>query len=197
MIDYFMMLNPTDITAQGGIIGLSLQSSVSAPATIDLIANYATVDENQVICHVNFLRLYGQKYDLQNIDWSAKLLTSSCDSNLADKVLEKLTKYPISKTGEPLYLWLILNLIISTSEKASKALLDRLENIKIHAINSENILKIISLLQGALDRLKVINKTQVDVIDKVLDIFHTSSVKDFNTAFKTLKLNVCLNISSG
>jgi len=47
------------------------------------------------------------------------------------------------------------------------------------------------------DRLKVVNKTPIDVVDKVLDIFQTSSIKDFNTVFKTLKLNVRLKISSG
>ena len=52
-------------------------------------------------------------------------------------------------------------------------------------------------MRGALDRLKVVNKTPVDVIDKVLDIFQTSSVKDFNTVFKTLKLNIRLKISTG
>ena len=94
MIDCFITLNLTDITAQGDIIGPSLQSSGIVPATIDLVANFATVDENQVIRHVNFLCLYGQKYNLQNLVWSTKLLTSSCDSNLADKVSKKLTKYP-------------------------------------------------------------------------------------------------------
>ena len=150
------------------------------------------------ISHVRSeLIIYGQKYDLQNLAWSTELLTSSCDSDLADKVSKKLTKYPISRTGGPLYLWHILNLIISTSEAASKALLNRLENIKNHTIDGENILQVISLLRGALDRLKVVNKTPVDVVDKVLDIFQTSSVKDFNTVFKTLKLNIRLKITTG
>ena len=197
MIDCFMILTPTDVTLSGEIVGPGLQLTGTDPTMVNLIANYATVEEQQVINHVHFLRLYGQKYDLQNLDWSTELLTSSCDSDLSDKVSEKLTKYPISKTGGPLYLWHILNLIISTSEAASKALLDRLENIKIHTIDGENILQVISLLRGALDRLKVVNKTPVDVVDKVLDIFQTSSVKDFNTVFKTLKLNVRLKISTG
>jgi len=197
MIDCFLILDPINLSPQGDIIGSDLQMTGNQPVTVDLIASYASVSETQVIRHIHFLRMFGQRYDLQNLDWSSELISASCDPDLADKVSEKMTKYPISKSGGPLYLWHVLNLIISTSEAASKALLDRLENIKIHSIEGENILQVISLLRGALDRLKVVNKTPVDVIDKVLDIFQTSSVKDFNTVFKTLKLNVRLKITSG
>ena len=56
-----MILTPTDITPSGEIVGPGLQLTGTNPTTIDLIANYATVEEHQVINHVHFLRLYGQK----------------------------------------------------------------------------------------------------------------------------------------
>jgi len=56
---------------------------------------------------------------------------------------------------------------------------------------------LISLLRGALDRLNVVNKTLVDVVNNILDIFQNLSFRDFNAVFKTQKLKVRLTISSG
>jgi len=124
------------VTHTAIIIGPDLQlDSNLLPLAVDLIPNYASVTVNQVLLH-----LYGLQYDLQNHGWSSELLLYSDDSDLSDKVSEKLTKYPISRSGGPLYLWHMSSLIISTSEAASKALLDHLDHIQIHQIEEENMI---------------------------------------------------------
>ena len=53
--------------------------------TKDLLDNWDQVTENDVVRHVKFLRLYGQVWDLQNLDWSLELLENSCSVYLSNK----------------------------------------------------------------------------------------------------------------
>ena len=190
MLDCFNLVIPLQIDPFGEVTGhqLLIDQRTNLPATLDLIHNYANIDESQVLASITFLRKYGQDFDLNNLDWSHELLINSCDAILSTKINERLSGYSVKTQGGPLFLYLMLQLIISTSEEASKALLTRLDNLKIHQVEGENVLNVVSLVRKAVDRLTLVNKLPDDIVDKLFDIFTTSSVKDFNSLFSAMKI---------
>ena len=118
-------------------------------------------------------------------------MINSCDPILSGKINERLAGYSIKSQGGPLFFYLMLKLIVYTSEEASKALLTRLDNLKIYQVEGENVLNVlnvVSLGRKAVERLTLVQKLPDDVVDKLLDIFQTSSVKDFNAIFSGIKL---------
>ena len=198
MLDVFFLLSPMDVNSiTNEVIGPTLFTDFRGqPTTVDLLSKYASTPLLDVQRHTEFLHFYGQDYDHQNLSWSQALLSNSCDETLKSKVNERMSSQLDTYEGGPTFLWHVLQLIVSTSETASKALLDRLENIKIHEIEGENILTITSLLTGAIDRLTIVNKLPPDLIDKLLTIFQTSSVKEFNSIFAAMKLHQTCKIRS-
>jgi hypothetical protein len=81
------------------------------------------------------------------------------------------------------------------------------KNLKITSFPSENILKVVSLIHGVvkhLTNLKDATRQSVlskDLADKILDVFQTSSVDNFNSLFKHFRLQsqiatFCLKSSS-
>lgn len=61
---------------------------------IDLIVNVGQVTEVVVITSNKFLILYGQDYDLQNLELSYDLFESTCETGLRDKITEKTLGIP-------------------------------------------------------------------------------------------------------
>ena len=125
MIDCFRLVIPTQFN-QFSDRYLDPQSNI---VTIDLLKHYVQIDEPQNLTSVTFLRKYGRDYDLQNLDWSNELLINVCDPILSSKINERLSGYSIKSQGGPLFLYLMLQLIISNSEEMPKALLSRLDNL--------------------------------------------------------------------
>ena len=189
LIDCFRLVIPTKFNQFGEVIGNDLYlNQQGIIVTIDLLKHYAQIDEPQVLASVTFLRKYGQDYDLQNLDWTNELMINVCDPILSSKINERLAGYSIKSQGGPLFLYLMLQLIISTSEETSKALLSRLDNLKIYQIEGENVLNVVSLVRKAVERLELVHKLPDNILEKLLDIFQTSSIKDFNSLFAAMKM---------
>ena len=189
MLDCFRLVVPTQLDHQGNVIGPHLYLDPhNNIVTIDLIKNYANLDEPQVVTSVTYLRKYGRDFDIENVDWFQELMINVCDPILSSKINERLTGYSIKNQGGPLFLYLMLQLIISTSEVASKALITRLDNLKIYQIEGENVLNVVSLVRKALERLELVHQVPENILDRLLDIFQTSSVKDFNSLFAAMKM---------
>ena len=74
------------------------------------------------------------------------------------------------------------------SEEVSKAFLTRLDNLKTHQVEGENVLNIVSLVCKAVDRLSLLHNLPDDTVDKLFGIFQISSVKELNSLFSTMKI---------
>jgi hypothetical protein len=79
------------------------------------------------------------------------------------------------------------NQFISNTEKAGRALLLRLENLAISDIPAENGKTAVSQIRGGIERLTQIKKVPDDLTGKLLRIFQTISVDNFNASFQQLK----------
>ena len=189
MFDCFHLVMPLQMAPYGDLLGPQLLlNQFHQPVILDIIHNYANIEESQVLASITFLRKYGQYFDLQNLDWSHELLINCCDAILSSKIKERLSGYTIKTQGAPLFLYLMLQLIISTPEEASKPLLTRLDNLKIHQVEGENVLNIVSLVRKAVYSLTLVHKLPDDIVDKLFDIFQTSSIKEFNSMFSAMKI---------
>ena len=184
MVDAFKILNPLDHTS-AEITSPRLQmDAASNPVTVELTQNFTSLDDHRIQLHVYFLRKYGQSYDLQNLDWSRELLENSCDIDLREKVDEKLQKLPTGLISGPLYFFHMIELIMDTSETVANTIVTRLENLHLNQTEGENVLMVVSLLRGAIKRLSSVNRLPQDINSKILQVFQTTSVQDFNDIFK-------------
>ena len=68
-----------------------------------------------------FYCLYGQEYDLENLQWSQELLEESCERSLHDKVLEKAHAIPVIELDGPIFFLIMAQTIMSLTEKSSSA----------------------------------------------------------------------------
>ena len=71
------------------LYGPSDPTDIEAPKQKNLLTHYAKLELADVHKTVCFYRLYGQDYDLENLQWSQELLEESCEPSLRDKVLKK------------------------------------------------------------------------------------------------------------
>jgi len=62
--------------------------------------------------------------------------------------------------------------------------------LKITSIKRENISKAFSQLQGAYGCLVISEKVLHDISDHLINVFHNTSVNEFNSTFKTMKDNI-------
>ena len=188
MVDVFKLVLPLNIFDQTHIMGADLQTDDNGQfLTLDLLEHYATIKEEQVKISNFYFRLYGQSYDLENLDWSKELLECSCEQSLRDKAEERIADSP-EFGGGPLYFWHIMNLILSSSEQAATTLTERINSLKIYSIPGEDVLKAVSLLRSAIVRLKHIGKLPLDIRKKILDVLQTTSIKEFNEIFRIMKI---------
>jgi len=82
------------------------------------------------------------------------------------------------EAGGPLFLVVMLKEITTI-----RALTSRITGFKISNVPGESVLKAVSQLQGAITRLTVVNQVPYDLPEKLLDVFATSSVPEFNEIF--------------
>jgi len=83
-------------------------------------------------------------------------------------------------------------IIISNTEEAICALTSRPSAFKVSYIQGENISKPVSQLRGEYCRLIIPNKVPQDISHYLINIFRKTSVKEFNSTFKTMKDNIII-----
>jgi hypothetical protein len=133
-------------------------------------------------------RLYGQAYHLQNLDWSQEMLERSCDDDLRNKILEKSMDIPAIQMGGPTFLALIMHEVTSTTEDSIRALTSQITNMKLTNFKGEDVTKAASQLRGAIAALEVVGQVHHDILERVLDIFQTTSVVEFNANFRAMRI---------
>jgi hypothetical protein len=124
---------------------------------------------------------------------TAKFLQNNVADKPWEKCYERYAKYEPIELGGPLFFRVMLLQLVSNSEDAGRALLTRLENLSISDVPGENIEKAVSQIRGAIERLKHIKRLPEDLIPKLLKIFQTTSVDDFNASFSLLEKQRMLN----
>ena len=170
-----------------------LEDANGVPKTVNLLTHYSNLTEAQVRAYILFLRRYGQSYDVQNLDWSQELFNNSCDTDLKDKVNEKVLGVHSFEVAGPLLFFHAMSLITTQTADAVRTLTLRVTNLNLQDIKGEKVGTAISQMRGALLRLKALDKVPYDMVERILDIMQTSSVDKFNRFFEALSFQLRLN----
>jgi hypothetical protein len=85
--------------------------------TVNLFTKYSSITATQIKTSTGFYRTYGRDYDLQNLQWAETFLKNCCDTDLSDKMDERMSKYAASISQNKLFdsLKLVLSQNLSRS----------------------------------------------------------------------------------
>ena len=189
MVEVFNILQFPSVIPSQSLLNTSVAGQPLSE-TIDLLNKYSTITEEDVFTHIKFLRLYGQEWDLQNLDWSQELLQESSEVDLANKVQEDLLGVPSEYECGPLYFFYMMKRIISSSEDAVVSLISKVKGMRIMDFEGENVPKATGQIKLAIKRLEILDKVPADIERIVLDVLQTTSVPEFNGFFKQLHTNL-------
>jgi hypothetical protein len=130
----------------------------------------------------------------ENLTVTQEYLINNTDDNLVLKINETYLSYPVEERGGPLFFKLLMDLLQNNSTEAAEYLVNVVKNLKITNFDGENILKVVSLIRGAVKRLTNLKDATgqtalpKDLPNHLLDVFQTLSVEDFNSLFKHFHL---------
>ena len=79
------------------LYGPSDPTDIEVTMQKNLLTHYAKLELADLRKTVCLYHVYGQEYDLENLQWSQELFKESCGPSLHDKVLEKLISSKLLK----------------------------------------------------------------------------------------------------
>lgn len=164
---------------------------------VNVLEEYPTLGTAEVRTSNKYYKEYGPDHMIQNLLWSQELLENSCETALRDKVTEQLLDVPSIEQGGPLFFLMMIKVITSTTEEATRAMIRKLTTMKISDLQGENVDKAISNVRIALTRLRTVNQVPNDIKKLLIELFQTTSVPGFNEVFKTLDNTMRLGLASG
>ena len=169
----------------------TVDPTMPASTVMNLLTDYGNPELSlqDVKNSVKFYRTYGQTYDLQDLQWSYQLLVNSCEPGLRDKVAEQLLTIDDIEVGGPVFFYVMLKVITTSTEGAIRLMIVKIKDMRIIKQPGKNVDYSVSLIRGNLVRLRAVDKVPYDIIPMLLDVFQTSSVDSFNFLFKTMKTN--------
>ena len=162
---------------------------------IDLFHNIKHTDLGLVKAASQYFMEYGDDFHGENVVWSGEKILNSCDSTLCDKLIESTRGWDTKHKGGPTYLKLLMGLIVATSEKSLRSLLDKVGKLKLSDFNGEDVNKAVSFLRGAILILQDNNALPNDFNTLVMKIFKSTSCDDFKSFVKLLEHNVELKVT--
>ena len=116
---------------------------------IDLFHDIKSTDIGLVKLANQYFMEWGDDFHGENIVWSGEKILNSCDEGLRDKLIESTRGWDAMHKGGPTYLKLLMGLIVATSEKSLRSLLDKVAKLKLQDFNGEDVNKAVSFLRGA------------------------------------------------
>jgi hypothetical protein len=165
--------------------------------TVDLYTDYGSLEVSDVASSNRFYSTMlcdPNNAINENLKVTLEYLVNNTDENLVLKINETYLSYPVEERGGPLFFKLLMDLLQNNSAEAAEYLVNVVKHLKISNFDGENILKVVSLIRGAVKRLTNLKDATgqsalpKDLATHLLDVFQTSSVDDFNSLFKHFRL---------
>jgi hypothetical protein len=129
----------------------------------------------------------------ENLKLTLDYMKNNVTENLWNRVLEKYKPFQEKQKGGPLFFKLIMNQLLSNTESAAKALVERAEKYNIGIIQGEEVTKVTSQIASAINHLRQIGKLPQDTTITLLTIMQTSSVDEFNKIFAAIEVQKTLD----
>ena len=98
-------------------------------------------------------------------------ILNSCDATLRDKLIESTRGWSPMHKGGPTYLKLLMGLIVATSKKSLRLLLNKISTLKLTDFNGEDVGRAVSFLRGASLILNDNNALPSDFLHLILNIY--------------------------
>jgi hypothetical protein len=159
----------------------------------DLYSDYSNLSVESVAQSNEFYRTYvDDETFTENLKLTLEYMKNNVKENLWNKVLEKYKPFQEKQKGGPLFFKLMMNQLLSNTESAAKALVERVEKYNIGNIQGEEVTKVTSQVASAINRLKQIGRLPPDMTTTLLTIMQTSSVDEFNKVFLAIEVQKTL-----
>jgi hypothetical protein len=126
----------------------------------------------------------------EDLEWSLAYFESNVDSALYARIHSKLLTYDERCRGGPLFFKLLNDETTTTSESNKKALITIVDTYKIRvSCKGERIPDVVDLFRSITDTVYALHDDSLpeEYVDKLIVLFTTTSVPDFNDLFDVLK----------
>lgn len=187
MLDVFTIASGYKVDGSGPL---------AVATSIDLFHDIREIDLGITKMANQYFIEYGEDYHGENVIWSGEKILNSCDSTLRDKLIESTRGWEAKHKGGPTYLKLLMGLIVATSEKSLRSLLDKVGTLKLTDFNGEDVNKAVSFLRGATLILRDNQALPSDFYNLIIKIFKNTTCEDFKSFVKLLEHNVELKITN-
>ena len=161
-------------------------TGIDESQTKDLFENYSTIPKEAILASIQFLRQYGQDYDLENLAWAQTYLSNCCDKNLSDKLDERMEKYSAIQRGGPIFFYEMMEAILTLTSDSAALMKEKLKSLSMQDFLGEDVNRAVTLLRGTIKRLEMINDVPTDLPKQLIAIFRTCSVPEFTQIFTTI-----------
>ena len=182
LMDVFSVFSAWEPTIRPG-------NSILMPTT-DVSHRHSLVDKYNVTSFENvkrtnaFYMLCGADYQVENLRWSGEKILASCEDALKDKILESVALLDPMFHGGPVYFYLMMQLVSTTSDHAMRCVVDKLKKLRLSDFDGENVLRAVTFLRGAINLLKNNDAVPHDLRSLIFAIMRSCSTPDF-TSFVT------------
>ena len=179
-------------------IASSYEKDGSGPSTlatpVDLFHDIKSIDIGNIKLACQYFYEYGQDYHGENIAWGGEKILNSCDATLREKLIESTRGWSSLHKGGPAYLKLLMGLIVATSKKSLRSLLNKISSLKLTDFNGEDVGRAVSFLRGASLILSDNDALPSDFLHLILNIFKHTTCVAFQSYVTTIENNVDLGV---
>lgn len=175
--DVFTIFTVWESSARAGR-SLALPSTEAA-THMRLLDKYSEVSFDNVKKSTAFYMQVGAEYQVENLKWSGEKILASCEESLREKILESTAALDPIFHGGPVYFWLMMQLVSTTSDHAMRCVIDKINKLKLSDFDGESVLHAVTFLRGAITLLKNNNAIPHDLRASIFSMMRQCSTQDF------------------
>ena len=143
---------------------------------LNLLDSYRKIDLDHVLRSSRFYFTLGSEdYLVENLAWSGELLLNSCEKELRELIDDKALGFARSEKCGPVYFKIMMDIIFSDSDKSLRALVTRLQTMKLTDFAGENVMKASSFIRGSLKILRGCEFEPKDMDSLIVEFYKSST----------------------
>jgi hypothetical protein len=148
--------------------------------------DYANLTLDAVKISTHGIQEWGDDHNVWAQTIVTQLVSNSCDSDLHQRVTEKMIGIDEYEVGGATYFKMAIECITSMSHTVSMSLSIKISNMTIQQFTGENVISVISAVRGATERLKMSGMLPPHLPIILYKIFQSSTCIKFNNFFAAL-----------
>jgi hypothetical protein len=148
--------------------------------TTDLLKNYSGISRAVICRWSEFVYRFADAITIENMHLSQTLILNSCELNLYKKVSDELVLMPLEHRGGPITFFLMAKYIVATTDKAARAIIQRLQRVKLTSFPNEDVTRFSAVVTSIAARLDSCGKLPDDIDEIVFDGLTNTTVSAFS-----------------